>query len=213
MRVIGIARAALGTAAAGGCGDDESGEVPKLRLPLARREFLKGSGVLFGTLAAGSVLAALAPSTVWAVELKTLSEAEGSALMALGRVLYPHEKLPDAVYALLAKDLDAKAAGSPVMTKLLKSGIAELDLAAGGNFRQAPAERKFDLVKSIDGTPFFNLVRGQCVTSIYDNDMAFAALGYPGASWDKGGYITRGFQDLSWLPVPPLEASPPPYMG
>ena len=31
--------------------------------------------------------------------------------MKMGRVLYPHKKLPDAVYALLAKDLDAKAAG------------------------------------------------------------------------------------------------------
>ena len=29
--------------------------------------------------------------------------------MKMGRVLFPHKKLPDAVYALLAKDLDAKA--------------------------------------------------------------------------------------------------------
>ena len=82
-----------------------------MNLPLARREFLKGSGVLMGTLVTGSLLASLAPSPVWAVELKVLSKAEGEALMAMGRVLYPHDKLPDAVYALLAKDLDAKAAG------------------------------------------------------------------------------------------------------
>jgi hypothetical protein len=61
---------------------EESGIVPKQNLPLARREFLKGSGILMGTLAAGSVLAGLAPSTVWAVELKTLSQAEGETLMA-----------------------------------------------------------------------------------------------------------------------------------
>ena len=46
---------------------EEDGHVPKLDLPLARRDFLKGSGVLMGTLAAGSLLAALAPSTAWAV--------------------------------------------------------------------------------------------------------------------------------------------------
>jgi hypothetical protein len=88
---------------------EHSGEVPRQNLPLTRRHLLKGSGVLMGTLAAGSTLALLAPSTVWAVELKTLSQAEGEALMKMGRVLYPHAKLPDAVYALLAKDLDGAA--------------------------------------------------------------------------------------------------------
>ena len=77
--------------------------MPKLDLPLARREFLKGSGILMGTIATGTVLASLAPSPVWAVELKTLSKGEGQTLMAMGRTLYPHKKLPDAVYALLAK--------------------------------------------------------------------------------------------------------------
>jgi len=106
---------------------EESGIVPKQNLPLARREFLKGSGILMGTLAAGSVLAGLAPSTVWAVELKTLSKAEGETLMAMGRVIYPHKKLPDAVYAILAKDLDGAAAGSADTAKMLREGIANLN--------------------------------------------------------------------------------------
>jgi hypothetical protein len=193
-----------------GCGDgtgEASGQVPKLDLPLARREFLKGSGILMGTIATGSVLAALAPSPVWAVELKTLSKAEGATLMAMGRVLYPHKKLPDAVYALLAKDLDAKADAA------LRAGIAGLDQAAGGSFVKAPAAKKLQVVKAIEGTPFFNAVRGQCITSLYDNDMAYAVFGYPGSAWEKGGYITRGFQDLKWLPAPSKEASPPPYLG
>ncbi len=202
MRVIPIAAPA-------DCGDEYSGEVPKLKLPLARRDFLKGSGVLIGTLAAGSPLALLAPSTVWAAELKNLSAAEGRTLMAMGRVLFPHKKLPDPVYALLAKDLDGKTDGFPA----LREGIAALDKSAGGSFVKASAAKKLQIVKGIEGTPFFATVRGQCVTSLYDNDMAFAALGYPGSAWEKGGYITRGFQDLKWLPAPTKAASPPPYFG
>lgn len=194
------------------CGED-SGEVPKLDLPLARREFLKGSGVLMGTLAAGSVLALLAPSPVWALELKTLSKTDGETLMAMGRVLYPHKKLPDAVYALLAKDLDAKAGADPAAAAQLHEGVAALDKAAGGSFVKATAARKLAIVKTLEGRPFFATVRGQCVTSLYDNDMAFAVFGYPGSAWEKGGYITRGFQDLKWLPAPSAEASPPAYMG
>ena len=208
MRVIPIAE----TAAAGGC-DEGTGEVPRLDLPLARREFLKGSGVLMGTLAAGSLLATLAPSTVWAVELKTLSQAEGEALMKMGRVLFPHRKLPDAVYALLAKDLDAKAGADAGTATQLHEGLAALDAAAGGSFVKANERQRRALVKALEGQPFFATVRGQCITSLYDNDMAYATFGYPGSAWEKGGYITRGFQDLKWLPAPSLEASPKPYLG
>ena len=93
MRVITIAAA---SSAHSECGETP-GEVPKLDLPLTRRNLLKGSGVLMGTIVAGSPLSLLPPSPVWAVELKTLSKAEGETLMKMGRVLYPHKKLADAV--------------------------------------------------------------------------------------------------------------------
>ena len=212
MRVISIAPAVLRAVDGPGC-EEQDGRVPKLNLPLARREFLQGSGILIGMLATGSVIASLAPSPVWAVELKQLSKTEGETLMAMGRTLYPHKKLPDAVYALLAKDLDAKAAASADNAAMLRAGIAGLDSAAGGSFVKAAPAKRLAVVKGIEGTPFFNTVRGQCVTSLYDNDMAYAVFGYPGSSWEKGGYITRGFQDLKWLPAPPVAASPPPYFG
>jgi hypothetical protein len=143
------------------------------------------------------------------VELKTLSEAEGETLMKMGRVLYPHAKLSDAVYALVAKDLDADAGKSADTLKLLRDGVAALDKSAGGSFAKAPSAKQLEVVKAIEGQPFFNTVRGKCITSLYDNDMAYTTFGYPGSSWDKGGYITRGFQDMKWLPDPPASASPP----
>ena len=210
MRTIPIAASVSLSRA--GC-EEGSGEVPKLNLPLARREFLKGSGILIGTIAMGSVLAALAPSPVWAVELKVLSQAEGEALMKMGRTLFPHKKLADAVYALLAKDLDAKAAGDAATATLLREGVAALNSAAGGSFAKLSDAKRLAIVKSMEGKPFFAAVRGECITSLYDNDMAYATFGYPGSAWEKGGYITRGFQDLKWLPAPPLAASPKPYFG
>ncbi|MDE2201549.1 MAG: twin-arginine translocation signal domain-containing protein [Burkholderiaceae bacterium] len=202
MKTIPISqdREAIGTAA-------------RPALMLTRRSLLKGTGVLIGTLAVGSPLAMLAPSTVWAVELRVLNKHEGDTLLKMGRVLFPHEKLPDAVYALLAKDLDAKAAEDAEVAKQLREGVASLDKLAGGSFVKASAKRRLAAVHAIEGQPFFNTVRGKCVTSLYDNEMAFATFGYPGSAWEKGGYIARGFQDLKWLPAPPEEASPPPFMG
>ena len=212
MKVIPIIPQASIAAAAGSC-NEESGDVPKLDLPLTRRSLLRGSGLLLGTLAAGGVLTALAPSRAWAVELKTLSSAEGTTLMKMGRTLFPHAKLPDAVYALLAKDLDAGATADSKTTALLRDGIVSLDKAAGGNFAKASSAKQLAAVKGMQATPFFAAVRGKCVTSLYDNDMAFTAFGYPGSSWEKGGYITRGFQDLKWLPEPSKRASPAAWMG
>ena len=209
MRVIPLA---VQQPEVAGC-DEDSGVVRKVNLPLARREFLKGSGLLFGSLATGTLLAGLAPSSAWALELKKLSTEQGQALMAMGRTLYPHQKLPDAVYALLAKDLDAKAAGDAGSAKLISEGIAWLNQSAGGNFAKASAPKREEIVRGMEGTAFFGTVRGQCITSLYDNDMAYAVFGYPGSAWEKGGYITRGFQDLKWLPEPSKEASPAPYLG
>ena len=184
---------------------------PRPPIALTRREFLKGAGILTGTLAASSILSALAPSRAWALELKTLASAQGDALLQMGKVLYPHKGLPDAVYALLAKDLDGAAGKDPKTAQMLGEGITALDKAAGGSFATASDAKKLEAVKSLEGTSFFNTVRGQCISSLYDNDMAFAHFGYPGPAWDKGGYINRGFNDLKWLPDPPASASPARY--
>jgi len=182
-------------------------------IPLTRRRFLKGTGLLFGTLATGSALALLAPSSAWALELNTLTTVQGQALLAMAKVLYPHAKLPDAVYALLVKALDAKARDDAAAAQQLRDGLARLDEAAGGSFVNAGAGQRLAAVKQLEHTPFFEVVRGQCITSLYDNAMAWAALGYEGPAFDKGGYLMRGFDDLKWLPAADAADSPPPYLG
>lgn len=188
--------------------------IPATRKGLSRRDFLQGSGLLTGRLVAGSTLAALAPSLTWAAPMQQLSTEQAKTLLAFGRTLYPHDKLPDAVYALLVKDLDAAGASDPAKLKTLVEGLAGLDKASGkGGFAAADAAARLTVAKGIEGSPFFSLVRGQCVTSLYDNEMAWKVFGYEGPAFDKGGYILRGFQDLKWLPDPPADASPAPWFG
>jgi hypothetical protein len=172
---------------------------------IARRRFLQGSAVLSGLLVAGTPIALLAPSHAWAVDLSHIDQAQADALMALSRTLYPHA---DAVYALVPKDLDGKAA-DPQTAALISAGVAKLDQAAGGKFASVSAEQRTAIVTANQTDPFVQLVRGQCITSLYDNDMAYAHFGYQGEAFSKGGYIFRGFNDLTWLPNPPADASPP----
>lgn len=182
---------------------------------LSRRRFLQGTGVILGTLwASSSVLLALAPSRAWALELKSLDERTGKALLAMTRHIFPHAKLDDAVYALVVKDLDAEAAGAAATKDLLVSGVAALDKAAGGDWPALPKDKQLELVSAIAGNPFFEKVRGKAVVSLYSNELAFAHFGYEGNAFEHGGgYLMRGFNDLKWLPSPPATASPMAFTG
>src|SRR3977135_2134634 len=110
------------------------------------REFLKGTGILAGTLwASSTALITLAPSRVWALELKVLDERTGKVLLIFTLQIFPHERLDDAVYALVVKDLDAEAAGSADVKKLLTEGAAGLDKAAGGDFAAAATDKQSEI--------------------------------------------------------------------
>ena len=181
--------------------------VPTPALAATRRDVLKGAGLLTGTIALSSVLATLAPSRAWALDLKTLSSRQGSVLLAFSRQLYPHPGLDDAVYALVVKALDGKAADAGTKDTLAR-GIARLDAIGAGDWLQRPQALQDVDVASMENTPFFALVRSTAVVALYNNDMAFAHFGYGGRKGNDG-YLYKGFSDLTWLPNPPDMASGP----
>jgi hypothetical protein len=177
-------------------------------IKLTRRELLKGTGVLLGTLAVSSPLAMLAPSRAWALEMTGLSTRQGAVLLALTRRIYPHPSLDDAVYALVVKDLDKKAAADKSVQALLADGVQKLDAQAHGDWTKLPTAKQDSDVAALAGSPFFEQVRSTAVVSLYSNPLAYAHFGYGGSAGD-GGYLHKGFNDLTWLPEPPAAASGP----
>jgi hypothetical protein len=180
-----------------------------MQVPLTRRELLKGTGVLVGTLAMSSTLAVLAPSRVWALEMHALNSHEGDVLLAFTREIYPHATLDDAVYALVVKDLDGKAAQDAAVRQQLADGVHQLDQRAPGSnwTKQDPAGRARD-VAALTDSPFFQTVRSTAVVSLYSNPLAYQHFDY-GASAGDVGYLHKGFNSLSWLPNPPSNDSGP----
>ena len=176
----------------------------------SRRRFLKtGSGVLMGTLIAGSgILATLAPGRTWALTMSAMTEVEGGKLLNVTRGIFPHDTLDDAVYALVVKDLDAAAAKDPAIATLLRDGLQELDNLASGDWAGLDYLARENIVIKMAGTDFFEKIRGTSVVSLYNNEMAWAHFGYEGSSYETGGYFERGFQDRDWLPEPDADASP-----
>ena len=169
-----------------------------------RRGFLQAStGVLTGLLAAGSPYALLAPSRAWAMDLSALTSAEGSVLMVLFRTIAPHDRLDDAAYALVVRSADADAAKDVAVRDAIRTGIASL----GADFAAVPESIRVARLKVIERAPFFQGMRQRTMQVLYATPMAYAHFGYEGEVFSKGGYLTRGFNDLRWLPEVPEQDS------
>ena len=133
-----------------------------------------------------------------------LTERQQRTLLRLLRVAYPHPSFPDDPYERTAKAVqDADGAA-----EVLADGLDDLDEQAGGDFAGLSDEDATKIVEQVADGPFFTLVHSTTVVALYDDHQVWDLLGYEGASIDKGGYLHRGFDDLDWLPDPPIELDP-----
>jgi hypothetical protein len=170
-----------------------------------RRNFLAASGVITGLLAAGGPLTLIAPSRAWALELKALTSSQGATLLSVARTIAPHDGLEDAAYAVVVKAMDAAVLADEHTRASILSGLARL----GDDFASRPEAARTEALKSVEASEFFGLVRAQTLSNLYSSPIAYAHFGYEGEAFSKGGYLTRGFNELDWLPDVPLADSGP----
>ncbi|MEM7123228.1 MAG: hypothetical protein AAF563_18245 [Pseudomonadota bacterium] len=155
--------------------------------------------VLLGTASAAVMTSAIAGIKAEAA-MQVGSDAESkTVLLRMVRVMYPHDKFSDAPYLRTCDAVIGAANGSVGQALMFSDGIQDLKASGFTDMDDAAALAH---LTSIEGTPFFQLVRGNAVVALYNDGEVWEALGYEGASFDKGGYINRGFNDLDWLPEP-----------
>lgn len=163
---------------------------------LGRRAFLAT------TSAAGAIAVAVGGNLVlgrnaaWAMSTTALTAEEAAMLVRMARATYPHPKLDDAIYGKVIHGLDEKAAADPALLKTLQSGAAKL---TAQKFDTLDADAQGVALRAVQDTPEFQAVRGACVVGIYNNPEVWPIFGYEGESAAMGGYINRGFDDISWL--------------
>ena len=134
-----------------------------------------------------------------------LTEEARSVLIRVIRVAFPHPNFPDAPYERTADTILAEAANSTWFRVAITQGLLTLAHLAGGDFRELNDDDATKVLRRIESTEFFGFVRRTTVLNLYDNEDVWEALGYEGPSFDKGGYINRGFDDLTWLPDARIE--------
>jgi hypothetical protein len=112
---------------------------------------------------------------------------------------------PDGPYERCAAAIVESSHSDVRLRAQLEQGVRDLDVVGGAPFAELQADRALEVLRSISTTAFFVQVHGQVITSLYDDREVWSLLGYEGPSYDQGGYLTRGFDDLDWLPDPRIE--------
>lgn len=131
-----------------------------------------------------------------------MTEEARQTLIRVLRVAFPHEQVPDGPYERTADTILTEAQNETWFRVALTQGLLSLNQLADGDFRSLDDAAALKVLRRVEGTEFFGFVRRTAVLNLYDDDEVWQALGYEGPSFDQGGYLTRGFNDLSWLPEP-----------
>ena len=171
---------------------------------VSRRTALKGAvaGLIVAGTGAGGLV--FGHGNAWAATAENLDSDTFATLVQMSRDTYPHERLDDSFYAEAVSVLDKAAKDDAALKTMLTDGAAKLDGEAmslkSASYRTMPGEDdRMAILKSMEGDAFFQKIRGNLVTGLYNNQKAWPLFGYEGESASKGGYIDRGFNDIDWL--------------
>ncbi len=176
------------------------------RVTVSRRAFLKGSGMAAAGVTALSAGSLLMPARdALAAGFTNLGAGPGKTLLVMARDIFPHDKISDRYYMQAIEPYDAMAAKDPALKKLIIDGIEQLDRLAHARFEKPYAEvpteaERVTLLYTIEHGAFFQKIKGDMVTGFYNNKAVWPLFGEEGSAWEKGGYISRGFDDIDWLP-------------
>jgi hypothetical protein len=163
-----------------------------------RRRFLLASVAFAGITATTSGPSLLPVSKAWAAA-KTSDEM----LAALGRMaqlLFPHDGLDNAVYGQIISDILEAAANDPAMTELLEAAESGLDAAQDSDWLDLDAAGQVAVMRRLEHEPYMAGIRESVRFRLYYHPDLWKLINYPGSSKEHGGYLHRGFNDISWLP-------------
>jgi hypothetical protein len=174
------------------------------RVRVGRRLFLRGAATAVPAAALASAGMGITAEAAWAQAAKALQPHTMATLVRMSRDIYPHDHIPDLFYVKAVEPIDAKAGGDKGMKEMIEQGVVRLDGDANDHFKRnyldVPMEYdRLTLLHGIEVTPFFNKMRSDLVVSFYNQRDMWQRFGYEGSSYEYGGYLHRGFDDINWL--------------
>jgi len=161
-----------------------------------------------------SVLASLArflPLALWsgsvaqvlrAAEPAAGGEPANALLPSVIRELFPHAGLGDDFYAGIAGTLWQQISADTVKSRDVASGLARLAACCGSRgWDAADRDVRVAALTGVQHEAFFQTLKGGALELIYRDPRVWERIGYGGNALAQGGYLTRGFDQIDWLPA------------
>ncbi len=165
-----------------------------------RRRLLQASGGALGLWALSRTHVAVARACEELSKTRVLSAHGKCTLLEMARRLFPHPALSVSVYGDFVRALDARAAVDSSLAKRLESGVETLDAGQPLPWSERAEADQIAALRRIESSEFFELMRTAVIEHLYRDERVWALLGFEGSSLEHGGYLTRGFDDIDWLP-------------
>ena len=127
-------------------------------------------------------------------------ETERHTLARVARELFPHPILSDVPYRAIV-DATFPAGGDAAQLAAASDAVRRLD-AGGAPWVARPEAARSAALAPMLGEPFFLGFRFAVLAGLYSDLSLTRRFGYEGPSFEKGGYVARGFDALPWLPFP-----------
>jgi len=166
---------------------------------LARRRFVVAVIALAGGAGVTLQTDLFRLSRAWAESPGQLDAATRNAMLQMARRLYPHQALPDSVYAGVLDAALADVAAGAAFAREIEQAAAALEASSGGDWLDLDAAAQAGLLRRIESEPYFAAIANQVRVGIYTSQAFWKQVGYPGPSKDFGGYLHRGAGEIDWL--------------
>lgn len=167
---------------------------------LTRRRFVVSVVALSGAVGVALRPDLFAVSRAWAESSAPLDPALRDTMVRMARLLYPHDALPDTVYAEILDQALSDLAASEEFTAQLEAAAAALDAGVDGSWSDLDEAAQVEAMRRIESEPHFVAIRNRVRAGIYMSPAFWQYVGYPGPSKGFGGYLRRGAGDIDWLP-------------
>ena len=135
-----------------------------------------------------------------AAESGTDAAPAQALLPSVLRELFPHAGLGDDFYAEMAGALWRQILADPRLAREVESGLAQLATCCSGGWEHAGRDARVAALTGVQGETFFQALRDSAVPLIYRDPRVWERIGYGGNALAQGGYLTRGFDQIDWLP-------------
>ena len=160
----------------------------------SRRDFMKAMALVF----TGTAAYAMTPNFAYA-ESHNGHDDTLDTPADVCYTLFPHKTVPRKFYLACAQGLLDKAAGDEDLQATLDAGLKRLNRIYSRPYSELDDGEKDMAIQRVRMTPFFATVRGHTVVGLYNIPDVWDYFGYQGPSFEKGGYLRRGFDDIYWL--------------